>query len=145
MDVNRISQNQTSFRANLNIIADKRCLPEGAIKRLDKLAQKIGTNADTITIGVYPEITDKTIVRQGLFGTRYKDSVIGSFDTCISTLATCPSIGFYTPLVNNKIIPGTKYPNAVHKYCSSKEIRMNNYKEIYRYLLDLKDKFKLNV
>ena len=144
MDVSRISQNQTSFRAKLNLVADKRCLPEGAIKRLDKLAQKIGTNADTIVIGIYPEITDKTIVRQGLFGTRHKDSVIGSFDTSISTSATCPSIGFYTPFVN-KIISGTKYPNAVRKYCSSKEIRMNNYKEIYRYLLDLKDKFKLTV
>ena len=43
MDVNRISQNQTSFRAKLNIIADKRCLPEGAIKRLDKIKKKIGT------------------------------------------------------------------------------------------------------
>ena len=144
MDVNRISQNQTSFKANLHLIADKRCLPKGAIKRLDKLAQKIGTNADTINIGIYPEITDKTIVRQGLFGSRHKDSVIGSFDTSIATVATCPSIGFYTPFVK-KIIPGTKYPEAVRKYCSSKEIRMNNYKEIYRYLLDLKDKFNLTV
>ncbi len=144
MKINPISQNQTSFRAKLDLVADKRCLPKGAIKRLDKLAQKIGTSADTIVIGIYPEITDKTIVRQGLFGCRHKDSVIGSFDTSIFTSATCPSKGLYIPLVN-KIISGTKYPNAVRKYCSSKEIRMNNYKEIYRYLLDLKDKFKLTV
>ena len=144
MEVNSINKNPTSFKASLNLIADKRCLPKGAPKRLQKLAQRIGTNADTITIGVTPEIKDKIVVRYGLFGARSLDRVIGNFDTCIATTATCPSIGFYTPFVN-KIIPGTKYPNAVNKYCSSKEIRMNNYKEIYRYLLDLKDKFKLTV
>lgn len=144
MDVNRISQNQTSFRAKLYLIADKRCLPKGATKRLTKLAQTIGINTDTITIGVSTRGTNKTIVRENLLGCRYKDKVAGSLDTYIATTATSPSKRLLIPLVE-KIIPGTKYPNAIAKYFNSKEIKMNNYKEIYRYMLDLRNKFKPTV
>ncbi|MBR2430127.1 hypothetical protein IKB17_01525 [bacterium] len=144
MDVNRISQNQTSFRAKLDLIADKRCLPKGATKRLTKLAQTIGINTDTITIGVSTRGTNKTIVRENLLGCRYKDQVAGSLDTYIATMATSPSKKLHIPFVE-KIIPGTKYPNAIAKYFNSKEIKMNNYKEIYRYMLDLRDKFKPTV
>lgn len=144
MDVNRISQNQTSFRAKLDLVADKRCLPKGATKRLTKLAQTIGIDTDTITIGVFTKGTAKTIVRENFFGCRWKDQTTGSLDTYIATTATSPSKKLHIPFVE-KIIPGTKYPYAMGKYFNSKEIKMNNYKEIYRYMLDLRDKFKLTV
>ena len=83
-------------------------------------------------------------MRENLLGCRYKDQVAGSLDTYIATTATSPSKKLHIPIVE-KIIPGTKYPNAIAKYFNSKEIKMNNYKEIYRYMLDLRDKFKLTV
>ena len=144
MEIRSINQNQTSFKASLNLIADKRCLPKGATKRLTKLAQTIGINTDTIIIGVSTRGTNKTIVRENLLGCRYKDQVAGSLDTYIATTATSPSKKLHIPFVE-KIIPGTKYPNAIAKYFNSKEIKMNNYKEIYRYMLDIKDRFKLTV
>ena len=144
MKVNTINQNETSFKASLNLIADKRCLPKGATKRLTKLAQTIGINTDTITIGVSTQGTNKTIVRENLLGCRWKDQVAGSLDTYIATTATSPSKKLHIPFVE-KIIPGTKYPGAIPKYFNSKEIKMNNYKEIYRYMLDLRDKFKPTV
>ena len=55
MDVKSINPNPTSFKALLNLIGDKSCLPKGATKRLQKLVQPIGTNTDIITIGVYKE------------------------------------------------------------------------------------------
>ena len=144
MEIRSINQNQTSFKASLNLIADKRCLPKGATKRLTKLAQTIGINTDTIIIGVSTRGTNKTIVRENLLGCRWKEQVAGSLDTCISTMATSPSKKLHIPFVE-KIIPGTKYPGAIPKYFNSKEIKMNNYKEIYRYMLDIKDRFKLTV
>ena len=144
MEIRSINQNQTSFKASLNLIADKRCLPKGATKRLTKLAQTIGIDTDTITIGVSPTGKLKTIVLENLLGCRYKDHVAGNIDTYIATMATSPSKKLHIPFVE-KIIPGTKYPNAIAKYFNSKEIKMNNYKEIYRYMLDLKDKFKPTV
>ena len=144
MEISSIDQNQTNFKASLNLIANKRCLPKGATKRLTKLAQTIGINTDTITIGVLTKGTNKTIVRKNLWGCRWKDQTTGSLDTCIRTMAISPSKKLFIPHVE-KIIPGTKYPNAMAKYFNSKEIKMNNYKEIYRYMLDLKDKFKSTV
>ena len=144
MEIKAINQNETSFKATLNLIANKKCLPKGATERLTKLAQTIGTSADTITIGIYTKGTDKTIVCENLLGCRYKDRVAGSIDTYIATMATSPSKKLHIPFVE-KIIPGAKYPNAIPKYFNSKEIKINNYKEIYRYMLDLRDKFKPTV
>ena len=70
MQVNSINQSETNFKASLDLIANKKCLPKGATKRLHKFAQTIGTDADTITIGIYTKGTDKTIVRQNLLGCR---------------------------------------------------------------------------
>ena len=144
MEVKAINQNETSFKATLNLIANKKCLPKGATERLTKLAQTIGTSADTITIGVFPTGKLKTIVLENLLGCRYKDHVAGNIDTYIATMATSPSKKLHIPFVE-KIIPGAKYPDAIPKYFNSKEIKINNYKEIYRYMLDLRDKFKPTV
>jgi len=144
MQVNSINQSETNFKASINLVADKRCLPKGATERLTKLAQTIGIDTDTITIGVYTKGTDKTVVCTNLLGCRWKDKAVGSLDTYIATMATSPSKKLHIPFVE-KIIPGTKYPNAIAKYFNSKEIKMNNYKEVYRYMLDLKDKFKPTV
>ena len=125
MDVKSINPNPTSFKALLNLIGDKSCLPKGATKRLQKLVQPIGTNTDIITIGVYKRGTNETRVYIGTPPKRSRKSL-------------------FIPFVE-KIIQGKIYPNAISKYFNSKEIRMNNYKEIYRYMLDLKDKFKSTV
>ena len=141
---NNYQNTNTNFGAKLELISNKGCLPKGASKRLHKLAETIGTEADTIIIGVLLKGTDKTIVRQGLFGCRYKDRVAGSLDTAINTTATFFNKKLHVPL-EEKIIPGTKYPNAINKYLNSKEIKINNYKAVYRYMLDLKDKIKFSV
>lgn len=143
MNIQAINNGMT-FEARLDLVADKRCLPKGATKRLHKLAQTIGTKADTITIGVFTRGTDKTVVRENLLGCRYKDRVAGSIDTYIATTATCPDKELFIPFVE-KTITGTKYPNAISKYFNSKEIKMNNYKTVYKYMLDLRDKFNPTV
>ena len=141
---NNYQNNNTNFGAKLELISNKGCLPKGATKRLHKFAETIGTEADTIIVGVLYNGTDKTVVRRGLFGCRFKERVAGSLDTVIKTTATFYNKNLHVPL-EEKIIPGTKYPNAINKYLNSKEIKMNNYKAVYRYLLDLKDKIKPSV
>ena len=141
---NNYQNNNTNFGAKLELISNKHCLPKGATERLHKLAETIGTEADTIFIGAFYKGSDKTIVRNGFFGCRWKDLVAGSLDTLIRTTATSFSKKLHVPL-EEKIIPGTKYPDAIPKYFNSKEIKINNYKEIYRYMLDLRDKFKPTV
>ena len=141
---NNYQNNNTNFGAKLELISNKHCLPKGATKRLHKLAETIGTEADTIIIGALYKGSDKTIVRKNFFGCRWKEQVAGSLDTVINTTATFFSKKLHVPL-EEKIIPGTKYPNAIPKYINSKEIKMNNYKEIYRYMLDLRDKVKSTV
>ena len=148
MSINPVNKsfnhNNPAFKAKFELVANGLCLPDATAKHLHKFAKTIGTEADKIFVGMHPKCTSRTALYQDVFGRRFNRRTIESVDTSFSISVSSPTKNFFQPLIE-KIIPGTKYPEAIYKYSEASEIRLNNYKIIYKTMMDLRDKLKVTL
>ena len=129
ININNYKQNNPNFKANLQFVGEaKQLLPKGGLERLNNIAKQIGTDKDSILIGVYKTALFDREWIDPLWGNSYERKIFNGIGTKIMTQHIFPSIK-NAGKFEESIIEGRL-----------KNRKVAAYKTLYKYLTDLKDK-----
>lgn len=139
---NNLKQNNPNFEARFSLIYDKRFLPKGAPEHLTKLAKSIGNASDTIVIGS----GTKQVCTNGC-------PITPGHNMKISDRIDHVIHSYYLSEPNKKtntaeiaVETGDKTLHGLwNTLLHDNSLKLQNYKKIYKHMLDLKDKFKPSV